>query len=92
MITFHIEDTVVKEIKKWLHTEVYPQVIARQKERVKEGDPLYKTYRDSWSAGEPYTGAIGGGISYTFSSTGIGETLVVKFMGYSKDFTDYDNW
>jgi hypothetical protein len=44
--------------------------------------------------GVPYYGAIGGGLTYCFTPTGLGCILVVKEFTTSKelDLTDYENW
>lgn len=40
----------------------------------------------------PYTGAIGGAISYTFNPTSVGVGVSVNAFGESADVTDYDRW
>lgn len=49
-----------------------------------------------WEENYPYGGAIGGGITYSFTPTSIGMSFKVKYNGthYSdeKDCTDYDLW
>ncbi len=40
-----------------------------------------------------YTGAIGGGLSYIFTPTGLGTTIVVKCAcGEKINLTNYDEW
>jgi hypothetical protein len=42
----------------------------------------------------PYYGAIGGGLEYIFTPTGLGDCLVVRehFTKEEINVTDYDNW
>lgn len=40
----------------------------------------------------PYTGAIGGGLTYCFSPTSLGVITVVKFFDKQIDLTDYAMW
>lgn len=37
-------------------------------------------------------GAIGGGLSYTFIPTGLGEIVKVKYFDEELDLSDYENW
>lgn len=42
----------------------------------------------------PYYGAIGGGLTYSFTPNGIGTTVKVKesITGKELDLTDYESW
>lgn len=40
----------------------------------------------------PYSGAIGGGISYIFTPTSIGVGVSVEVFGQKMDVTDLDSW
>ena len=47
-----------------------------------------------WDDGYPYTGAIGGGLTYEFTPTSLGLVTKVKY-GLSEeeiDLSDYENW
>ena len=41
---------------------------------------------------EPYFGAIGGGMTYSFTPTGLGMIITVKWGNEELDLTDVDNW
>lgn len=43
---------------------------------------------------EPYYGAIGGGLTYSFTPTALGTVVKVKeaITGEEIDLTDYDEW
>jgi hypothetical protein len=83
------EDDVLK-VHSWLKNDVYPEVILKQKKSGKFDDnPIA---RDFWAFGVPYSGAIGGGPTYSFTTTSLGVILKVSCHGFEKDFTDYDNW
>ena len=53
-------------------------------------------YEESWEAGYPYTGAIGGAMSYVFSPTSIGDhvSVIYKIGDFRRelDLTDYSRW
>lgn len=78
------------KIDKWLMTEVYPVIIEEQKQTDMVRNEAAKA---CWEDGYPYTGAIGGGLTYCFSPTSIGMSFVVTFLDRFKlDLTDYDSW
>lgn len=87
---FEITAEQHERINQWLETEVYPVEIARQKESG-EFDAMPIAH-DSWEQGFPYTGAIGGGMTYSFSPTSIGLVTKVTYLDHSLDLTDYENW
>jgi len=41
---------------------------------------------------KPYFGAIAGGMTYSFTPTGLGTIIKVKYGNEELDLTDYDNW
>lgn len=48
---------------------------------------------DSIDPAEPYYGAIGGALTYSFTPTGIGMIVkVTHATGNELDLTDYDEW
>jgi hypothetical protein len=55
-------------INEWLES-LKPEILALQK---KQG------YNDPLGTGEPYYGAVGGGVTYSFIGTGLGDILIVK--------------
>lgn len=74
-------------VEAWLMTEVYPEIIAKQKL-----DPRYlqwAPYMGKNGEEYPYGGAIGGGVTYAFTPTSIGTIIKVTCGGKTKDITDY---
>jgi hypothetical protein len=90
---FNVSEDQQAAIEHWLMEDVYPLVIAEQKKNTENPDWVY-TY--SWAAGYPYEGAIGGGTSYCFTATSIGDILIVRYdtftQHFEKDFTEYECW
>jgi hypothetical protein len=41
---------------------------------------------------EPYFGAIGSGMTYSFTPTGLGMIITVKYGNEELDLTEYDKW
>lgn len=79
-----------KEIlDKWLREEVYPEVVEKQM-----ADTLHPTpfHYDCWERGYPYEGAIGGALTYCFTTTSLGTVVKVKYGTDVLDLTDYDSW
>lgn len=93
MKVFTITDTEMEKLNTWLN-EQDALAIENQKETIKEDDPSYQWYRSCWDEGYPYTGAIGGGLTYSFSPTSIGMVVKVHYAltGATVDLTDYDLW
>ena len=87
-LNFIIDWEQQERIQAWLKSEVYPDVIAKQKA---EPNPS-PVAQACWNEGYPYGGACGGGITYQFSPTGIG--VVTHVIAYDKrlDLTDYESW
>lgn len=86
---FEVTEEQTKQIKHWLRKVVYPAVVAKQKETNKAPTMFH---RDCWIQGIPYEGAIGGGLSYCFSPTSLGDVLVVKYNEHELNVTDYESW
>lgn len=47
---------------------------------------------DDLQPDRPYFGAIGGGVTYSFTPTGMGTIFVVKYGNETIDLTDYNEW
>ena len=86
---FSISSEDYKRIDAWLHEVIYPPILERQK-----SDPLMsRISRDMNGREVPYLGAIGGGVTYCFTPTSLGTTLVVRWSdGQELDLTDYSMW
>lgn len=78
-----------KKIEKWLTEEIFPKIIAEQKKTFENPDEFIQ---QSWDLGYPYTGAIGGGLTYHFSPTGLGTAFTVTYLEHELDLTDYASW
>lgn len=89
MKRFLITDEEEVRIRDWLEQEVYPKVIAQQKEAHPNPHPFMS---DIWEMGYPYEGACGGGLTYEFTPTSIGMVTVAKYGDYELNFTDYGSW
>ncbi len=76
------------KIEDWLNTIVYPEVIQHQKEYLAPSEFV----NHCWDNNIPYEGAIGGGLTYSFSPTSIGIVCKVCYQDYELDITDYDQW
>ncbi len=89
--------TVTREqqarIDKWLFEEIYPEVIEHQRKEF-VGSRWSSAAEMCWKDGYPYAGAIGGGVDYKFSPTGLGDVLIVSNAWNKKtlDVTEYDTW
>lgn len=90
---FEITDEQYARAMKWVKEEIYPKIIARQRETFTEPTQFHI---DCWDAGYPYEGAIGGGITYEFTPTSLGIIERVKYTTYNEvyelDLTDYKMW
>lgn len=82
------------QIDDWLYNNVYPDIIAEQKAKMKRDDPAYFVAQHDWDEGHPYQGASGGGVTYKFTPTSIGIVVKVQeqWTGKELDVTDYDTW
>ncbi len=93
---FQITQEEWAKIGKWLLEEVYPPVVEHQ---LKDPDTAAQLFPDEDGViRRPYTGAIGGGLTYEFTPTGLGTvTRVTWGKGCGEwektlDVTDYDLW
>jgi hypothetical protein len=77
------------KIDKWLHEEVYPKVIASQREHYKDPSPFITA---CWDEGYPYEGASGGGLTYSFTPTSLGTVEKVKYGDFELDVSNYGDW
>jgi hypothetical protein len=78
------------KIHKWLKETVYPYVIAEQKKS--PNYPSFSKFMGKNGEEYPYEGAVGGGLTYTFTPTGIGTIIKVKSYDFELDLTDYNNF
>lgn len=92
---FFLNDDQIVKLEKW-KKEVYTKGVKLQKKEVKKRKIKnnLSLYEESWELGYPYTGAIGGQFSYTFTPNSIGESVKVKdaVTGEVLDLTDISSW
>ena len=91
---YKLSDQQNKAINDWLYNECFPKTIEQQKLDILEPDEFVQL---CWDAGEPYSGAIGGGITITFTPTSIGVITTVIYRKNTPDemeldITDYETW
>ena len=86
---FSVNKEQLETIKKW-KDELDKQTVARQKETMSAADFSLLTQDGKY----PYSGAIGGDLTYSFTNTSLGTIITVtdKFTGEKLDVTDYDIW
>lgn len=88
---FSVSTVQAQQIDSW-YKSLIPTIVEVQK-RCKSfmDDPFIRSLLDR---GEPYYGAMGGGLTYSFTPTGLG--VIVKITeaitGEEIDVTDYDTW
>lgn len=93
MLTFTITDEEEQKVAVWLK-EVYTKAIEEQKQKILPSHEFYDIYKTTWDIGYPYTGTIGGGLTYSFTPTGLGVIVTVKeaITGEELNLTDFDSW
>jgi hypothetical protein len=90
---FELTGTEIARVDEWLETVVYPIMIAEQKQRHEEsGTKPSAIMASCWEMGFPYSGAIGGALTYCFSPTSIGMVTIVKCGDMELNLTDYGSW
>lgn len=86
---FEITPEQFAKIAKW-KKEIDAKVIAKQKESMAEQEFAVLTANGQY----PYYGAIGGSLTYSFSTTSLGEIVKVvhEYTQEQMDVTNYDEW
>jgi len=86
---FEIDSTQLAKINAWT-AEQDKKAIARQKESMSPEDFSLLTSDGKF----PYTGAIGGGLTYSFTMTSLGMVTKVHYAltDETLDVSDYENW
>lgn len=79
---FELDEKQTKQLCEWL---------IGVKQRAYEKQGKVDTFQ---TEGVPYYGAIGGGLTYSFTPTSLGTVVVVKEMitGEEINLTDFDSW
>lgn len=87
---FAISNTDVTKINKWLKEEIYPPIVERQK---LDPDIAPFLIADDDGTIYPYSGAVGGDITYSFTPTSLGTIFTVTHSSGAKlDLTTYEDW
>jgi hypothetical protein len=91
MFDFSTEQQILFD--EWMKSQ-HEKAVALQKQQVAHDDSFYDCYSVSWKEGYPYTGAIGGGLTYHITPTNLGPIIKVSYIltGDEIDLTDYDMW
>lgn len=88
-LTFNLSPDDLAKIDLW-KKEIDKKIIASQKETMSASDFELLTDNGNYV----YYGAIGGGLTYSFSINSLGTVVTVKeaVTGEVLDLTDYENW
>lgn len=98
MRTFSLSKEQEKKLEQWLAT-IKKEVVEVQIEEYSRAD--HEALRDkavflkeSYDKGvyNPYEGAIGRGLSYTFIPNNIGTSVFCEYAGHKIDLSEYDLW
>lgn len=89
MFQFQLKLGDRQKIDDWLFNEVYPEIIAKQKQDPEIADHINV---DEHGREYPYFGAVGGDLTYSFTPTSLGTIVRVTSCGKTLDLTDYDMW
>jgi hypothetical protein len=89
-MVFEVNQKQWDKLQKWL-VEINKEAMEIQKKKYPRGEFPFSY---CWERGEPYYGAIGGGLTYRFLPTSIGDCLHVKesITGKEIDLTDEGNF
>lgn len=89
-ISIALDDEQISRYNEWI-TEQNLKAVEKQKKEISNPSPFVVA---CWKEGYPYTGASGGGITYSITPTGIGTVIKVRYeyLNSEIDLTDYDNW
>ncbi len=92
-LSFGISQQQALKLEDWI-TEIYKKAYRRQVESSKPDSDLSRAITMFATEHDPYYGAIGGGISYTFTPTSLGTIVKVKeaITGEELDLTEYNDW
>lgn len=78
------------KVSTWLHEVIHPPILQLQK---KDPDLESQIFVDGDGREWPYFSSIGGELTYCFTPSSIGYTVVVRHCGGQElDLTDYECW
>ena len=84
---FSLTEEQQTKLNEWLKIQ-YAKLVEKQKGT--DAEMWHVTGEDGTVY--PYTGAIGGGCTYSFFPTGLGDVVKVSYGDETIDLTDYDTW
>ena len=93
MTSFSLSPADSQKIHQWLQNKVYPEIAAQQKAA---GGFLASMVMEDGETVQPYFGAIGGAVTYSFTPTSLGTVVkaTVEYGPdiYTLDLTNYEEW
>ena len=91
-LIFELNTSQIEKYNKWQES-VYQKMIDEQRKNPPKNIPR-ELLESMWDDGFPYTGAIGGSTTFSFTPTSIGVVACVKdsVTGEEIDLTDYDKF
>lgn len=86
---FKLDQKQIQQLNEWL-SKMDEQALASEKAKMTPQDFEFNTQGGKY----PYSGSIGGSVTYCFTPTSIGTVIKVKheLTGNVLDVTDYDMW
>ncbi len=91
---FELDANQITRVNEWLKAIVYPTIIEKQKQSETLNENPFAKH--CWELGYPYEGAIGGGVTYAFTPTSIGDVCNVIYKTFDNEFkldiSNYDEW
>lgn len=85
--SFSLSKDQKEKLKTWM-AEQFANLVEEQRKNMSSTDFDNLTNNGKY----PYTGAIGGDITYCFTPTSLGTITVVKYFDKQIDLTDYNVW
>ena len=73
---FNLDKEQLVKLTAW-EKEVRKKAIEKQKEEIDPNSGFYDAFKACWDAGYPYSGAIGGALTYSFAPTSLGVVVTV---------------
>ena len=90
---FQLDRSELLKLDGWLKKDIYPRVVERQLQCPKLAKLITE---DPRGHKVPYTGAIGGGLTYSFTPPSLGTVVKVTWndgvLNETIDLTDYNLW
>lgn len=90
MYNFSLNDSQIQKYSEWV-VEQDLKAVEMQKQQIKNPTALVKS---CWEAGFPYTGAIDGGTTFSFTPTSLGIVSKAHYAltGDTLDLTEWELW